>query len=264
MRKALMALVLSLGLIALAIPAGAQAFIYWGNGNSTTIGRANLNGTAVNTSFINGANDPCGVAVDGSNIYWANFGPTGTRSAAQTSTARDVNDELHHRRERSLRSCRQRPARLLGQRRQRRDRPRQSRRHRRRPELHHPRPRDDPCGVAVDGGHVYWASQTGTTIGRANLDGTGVDQSFIGGANRPCGVAVDGADVYWSTGASVARSARRSAAPTSTAPAPTRASSAGRTAPPGWRSTPPTSTGPTAAPSALHHGRPRQPRRHRR
>jgi virginiamycin B lyase len=52
-----------------------------------------------------------------------------------------------------------------------------------------------PCGMAVDGAHVYW-SDSGIRIGRANLDGTGVDHSFITGENS-CGVAVDGSHVYW-------------------------------------------------------------------
>ena len=43
----------------------------------------------------------------------------------------------------------------------------------------------------VDAGHVYWANEGTNTIGRANLDGTGVDQSFITGASAPFGVAVD-------------------------------------------------------------------------
>ncbi len=57
--------------------------------------------------------------------------------------------------------------------------------------------------MAVDGEHLYWANitleagKTGTTIGRANIDGSGVDQSFIGGASEPYGVAVDGQHVYW-------------------------------------------------------------------
>ena len=38
---------------------------------------------------------------------------------------------------------------------------------------------------------VYWADNKGTTIGSANLDGTGVNQSFITGGANPCGVAVD-------------------------------------------------------------------------
>ena len=42
-------------------------------------------------------------------------------------------------------------------------------------------------GVAVDGAHVYWTSADTDTIGRANLDGTGVDRSFIAGASEPEG-----------------------------------------------------------------------------
>ena len=36
-------------------------------------------------------------------------------------------------------------------------------------------------------GHVYWANGDAGTIGRANVDGTGVDQSFITGARAPGG-----------------------------------------------------------------------------
>ncbi|MBI3660071.1 hypothetical protein HY230_06330 [Candidatus Acetothermia bacterium] len=38
--------------------------------------------------------------------------------------------------------------------------------------------------------HIYWANRNTGTIGRANLDGTGVNQSFITGASIPFGVAV--------------------------------------------------------------------------
>ena len=38
-----------------------------------------------------------------------------------------------------------------------------------------------PAGVAVDGAHVYWVESSSDTpsIGRANLDGSGVDENFI-------------------------------------------------------------------------------------
>ena len=39
--------------------------------------------------------------------------------------------------------------------------------------------------------HIYWATLAGS-IGRANLDGTGVNQSFIGGISVPVGVAIGG------------------------------------------------------------------------
>jgi hypothetical protein len=54
------------------------------------------------------------------------------------------------------------------------------------------------------GASVYWTNTVGpvfgvpgTTIGRANNDGTGVNQTFIGGASTPSAVAVDAAHVYW-------------------------------------------------------------------
>ena len=53
--------------------------------------------------------------------------------------------------------------------------------------------------MAVDGAHIYWASSGGgaATIGRANLDGSGVNRNFISGAADPWGVAVNGRYVYW-------------------------------------------------------------------
>ncbi len=51
--------------------------------------------------------------------------------------------------------------------------------------------------MAVDGQHVYWANSSIGTLGRANLDGSSPDQSFITGASQPHGVAVDTQHVYW-------------------------------------------------------------------
>ncbi len=48
--------------------------------------------------------------------------------------------------------------------------------------------------------YVYWANYglaMGTTLGRANLDGTGVTQSFMTAPRAPTGVAVDDQHVYW-------------------------------------------------------------------
>ncbi len=50
--------------------------------------------------------------------------------------------------------------------------------------------------MAVNADHVYWTNGSTGTIGRANLDGTGANQSFITGAG-PFGVAVDADHVYW-------------------------------------------------------------------
>ena len=43
--------------------------------------------------------------------------------------------------------------------------------------------------MAVDATHIYWINNGTDTIGRANLDGTDVDQSFITGALNPFGIS---------------------------------------------------------------------------
>jgi hypothetical protein len=57
----------------------AQAYLYWSNaglggGTGTTIGRADLDGSGLDGSFVADASGQSGIAVDGSYIYWANDG----------------------------------------------------------------------------------------------------------------------------------------------------------------------------------------------
>jgi Low-density lipoprotein receptor repeat class B len=48
------------------------------------------------------------------------------------------------------------------------------------------------------GNFVYWAnSSPETTIGRAKINGTGLNNNFITGLNNPAGVAVDSRFIYW-------------------------------------------------------------------
>jgi hypothetical protein len=58
-----------------------------------------------------------------------------------------------------------------------------------------------PIGVAVDGRHIYWTDYYG--IGRANVDGTGVNQKFIslnpGFTYGPTAPAIDGQYIYWTS-----------------------------------------------------------------
>ena len=73
-KRALLAAALSAGLV-LSFAPKAHAYIYWANwygGPGTTIGRATVDGTQADQSFITGAHGPCGVAVDGKHIYWGN------------------------------------------------------------------------------------------------------------------------------------------------------------------------------------------------
>src|SRR6266540_2900590 len=56
--------------------ASTPRHVYWVNnsdGGSATIGRADVDGSNPNQSFITGASFPEGVAVDSGHVYWANF-----------------------------------------------------------------------------------------------------------------------------------------------------------------------------------------------
>lgn len=59
----------------------------------------------------------------------------------------------------------------------------------------------------VPGPVIYWTNANANSIGRANLDGTGVNQNFITGVNNPRGVASDRNYIYWvsTTGGSIGR-----------------------------------------------------------
>jgi hypothetical protein len=69
---AIWATILLVAIGAAALPASAEAAVYWTNAGANTVGRGNLDGSGVNQSFITGANNPQGVAVDGSHVYWTN------------------------------------------------------------------------------------------------------------------------------------------------------------------------------------------------
>ncbi len=51
--------------------------------------------------------------------------------------------------------------------------------------------------VAVKGGFVYWSNTWTGTIGRANINGTGVNQNFITGLTFPSGIDIEGPYIYW-------------------------------------------------------------------
>jgi hypothetical protein len=151
------------------------AHIYWGGGSNrpSSIGRAELDGSAVKQRFITDVGQTCGVAVDGTHIYWASESspePQPNFEFIPSTIGRaNLNGSAVNRSFIPVSQLISSPA----------------------------LPATGACGVAVDGTHIYWANGDFGTIGRANLDGTAVNQSFIAGAADPCGVAVDGAHVYW-------------------------------------------------------------------
>jgi virginiamycin B lyase len=171
------------------------AHLYWTNLENGRIGRANLDGTQVNQSFIAGATSPCGVAADGAHIYWGNNDNNtigranldGTQVNQSFITGADAPiavavDGAHiywansgFARDGSIGRANLDGSgvnqRLISAR--------------------------IPSGLALDAVHIYWTNVDSGTVGRANLDGTGVNQAFISGGNQPTGVAVDAAHIYW-------------------------------------------------------------------
>jgi virginiamycin B lyase len=179
-------------LVLLFVAARAQAYVYWANAGNGTIGRATLDHSVVNHSFITGATGfPGGVAVEGTHIYWtgndrigrANLDGGGAKTdfitvagkawgiavgGAHIYWANAGADTIGRA---NLDGTGVNQSFITGA--------------------------STPFGVAVEGTHIYWTNSGNGTIGRADLDGSGVDQSFITGADYPWGVAVDGAHIYW-------------------------------------------------------------------
>ena len=157
--------------------------VYWTYPGTGTIGRANLDGTGVDPRFITGADSPWGVAVNAGHVYWTNgFSEADGQLVSSIGRANLDGTGIDNR-----------FVTVPG------------------PPCTDP---FEPClisseGVAVDDARVYWADTFNGRIGRANLDGTDVDPSFITGidpgGSEPLWVAVDDAHVYWTTGQTIGR-----------------------------------------------------------
>lgn len=134
--------------------AATDASLFWGE--NTTIGRADIDGGNVNHGFI--PSNPTGLATDATYVYAAEGGLDRIRRATHDGTTENNATFITG-------VCNVNTA------------------------------FRDPCGVAVDDTHVYWTNWDANTltgsIGRANRDGTGIQQNFITGLGRPTGVAVD-------------------------------------------------------------------------
>ena len=195
MKRSICGLVLILGFFSITAPASASAFIYWTNDEGNAIGRANLDGTGVNQSFITGASEPEGVAVDGSHIYWTNHGTNTIGRANLDGTGVDQSfitdangpwgitvdgDHIYWTNEHEATIGR---ANLDGS--------------GVNEDFISTSPGGEPVGIAVNSSYIYWVNYVQRTIGRANLDGTGVNPGFISTADNPWGLAVDPDHIYW-------------------------------------------------------------------
>jgi hypothetical protein len=181
--------------------AATTRHIYWANYNTSTVGRADPDGSNPNQSFITGGSCTIDVTVDSGHVYWANYcaGTIGRANLDGSSPNQsfidltgfganpggltvdsghvywsDIINNNNTIGRADLDGSNVNPSFITvgitgGQ-----------------------------VGVAVDSGHVYWTTYARNTIGRADLDGTNVNQEFItGGASWVDGVAVDSGHVYW-------------------------------------------------------------------
>jgi hypothetical protein len=181
--------------VSVAPARSATGHLYWSKDAAAgIIGRANLNGTSPNQTFVTGGSSVRGVAVDHSYVYWANYGlnaigranlngtsPNQSFITAPNASAVAVDGSYVY--------WANTTAGTIGRANLNGTSPNQS----------FITGASNTTGVAVDGSHVYWSDFIGGvySIGRANLDGTNPNQSFITGGNITHGVAVDGSYLYW-------------------------------------------------------------------
>jgi virginiamycin B lyase len=237
-------IVLLVSVLSLLFASSAQAFVYWGDFQDGTIGRANLDGTNVEDAFIQTGGHPIGVAVNSTYIYWANESAGTIGRAKLDGTVVEPNfitginkpwgvavtptaifwpsfggDEIGRA---NLDGSGKNLGLVTGV--------------------------NSPCSIAVDSGHIYWGSTnltsfigrsslTGSSperewvnlgtyvpcgmatnsaniffadtgsfgpaheIGRVNINGTGLDKSIIGEAEGPCGLSVFGSRLFWANNA---------------------------------------------------------------
>src|SRR5918996_952551 len=187
-------------LLGLAGASSAEARIYWGNFDTGTIGRAELDGTGVNQGFITAAGSPGGVAVNHTHLYWVSSHDNGTIGRANLDgTGANPNfitgagqpsglavDDTHIYWANNVSGGSIGRANLDGS----------------GANAFFVSGASFPTGVAVHRGPIYWANYNPPGIGRANLDGTGANPNFITGATNPNGLALDGSHIYWSNSGS--------------------------------------------------------------
>jgi virginiamycin B lyase len=168
--------------------------LYWAG--ESPIGRANLDGSNADLSFITPFLGPDEIAVDREHIYWAD--PVGAGIARANLDGSGVNDSFIPGVDATQGLAvdgahiywAERTAARIG-----------------RANLDGSDVdqsfitglRAPVEGVEVDGQYIYWADAAAGTVGRATIDGNpaNVDASFIKGAISPADVAVDYQHVYW-------------------------------------------------------------------
>lgn len=148
---------------------GAEAAVYWSS--DSWVGAANVDGSESLISYpyeivnVVPRSSVCGVAVDAAHLYWADS-RQGTIGRMDLSPA--AHGYLDYITDEPVAIDEAFVSGLV-----------------------------EPCWVAVDAGHIYWADHGAKTIGRSRLDGSGIERGLIRTGPGPCGVGVDSAHLYW-------------------------------------------------------------------
>ncbi len=170
-------------------------YIYWTNWEGT-IGRADYDGSNINQTWITGCDNSDGIAVDDNYIYWTNHNSIGRANLDGSgvnqnfvigyggiSTEMTVDSNYIYWGITDYHSVIARAS-IDGSIVE---------------ENFIPASSEGVIlfGLDVDSRYVYWSEYGPNNICRANLDGTGIDYTWITGCSEPRSVEVDRSFVYW-------------------------------------------------------------------
>lgn len=191
-RRLIVLLALALSLV---FAGSAQAYVYWGDYQGGTIGRANLDGTNVEDAFIQTGGHPSAVAVNASHIYWANQsgGTIGRANLDGTAVEPNfitgigepngvaVNASFVY--WSSLSGHEIGRANLAGT----------------MPNLGFVTGAGIPCAIAIDSGRIYWGNfGTPSYAGQVPLAGGVAEPEWVNLGNViPCGLAANSANLFY-------------------------------------------------------------------
>jgi virginiamycin B lyase len=179
--------------LAVLAPAAAGAAVYWAGGS--TIGAANLDGSALNEKYFkppfpsDSAGPECGLAVSDSYLYWVGAFGLGRVNFDGPATPTSISPHLE-------RPCgvatnqshvywADKGTGTIG-----------------RANLDGSEPNlalvgglENPCAIAVGSSHIYWIDTRG--IGRADLDGAEVAPGWVPIGGSGCGLALGAQYIYF-------------------------------------------------------------------